>query len=93
MSFSLIKLNQLHVRLIHDPLIIQSKNFFILIVAKLKVKKLKRKTILEFKNGKKEVQEDDWKASVKAKQFTCLKLGEVRPFSRFFQVVLRIVLQ
>ena len=29
----------------------------------------KRKTILEFKNGKKEVKEDDWKASVKAKQF------------------------
>ena len=30
---------------------------------------LKRKTILEFKNGKKEVKEDDWKASVKTKQF------------------------
>ena len=29
----------------------------------------KRKTILEFKNGKKEVKEDDWKASVKTKQF------------------------
>ena len=29
----------------------------------------KRKTILEFKNGKKEVKEDDWKVSVKAKQF------------------------
>ena len=29
----------------------------------------KRKTILEFKNGKKEVKEDDWKASVKSKQF------------------------
>ena len=29
----------------------------------------KRKTILEFKDGKKEVKEDDWKASVKAKQF------------------------
>ena len=29
----------------------------------------KRKTILEFKNGKKEVKEDDWKASVKNKQF------------------------
>ena len=28
----------------------------------------KRKTILEFKNGKKEVKEDDWKASVKTKQ-------------------------
>ena len=29
----------------------------------------KRKTILEFKDGKKEVKEDDWKASVKSKQF------------------------
>ena len=29
----------------------------------------KRKTILEFKHGKKEVKEDDWKASVKTKQF------------------------
>ena len=29
----------------------------------------KRKTILEFKDGKKEVKEDDWKASVKTKQF------------------------
>ena len=29
----------------------------------------KRKTILEFKNGKQEVKEDDWKASVKTKQF------------------------
>ena len=29
----------------------------------------KRKTILEFKNGKKEVKEDDWKASIKTKQF------------------------
>ena len=29
----------------------------------------KRKTILEFKNGKKEIKEDDWKASLKTKQF------------------------
>ena len=36
-SFSLMKSNQLHPRLIHDPLIVQSKNFFILVVAELKV--------------------------------------------------------
>ena len=29
----------------------------------------RRKTILEFKNGKKEVKEDDWKVSLKTKQF------------------------
>ena len=29
----------------------------------------RRKTILEFKNGKKEVKEDDWKVGLKAKQF------------------------
>ena len=51
----------------------------------------KRKTILEFKNGKKEVKEDDWKASVKLSSFTRHKLGEVGQFSRFFQVALRIV--
>ena len=32
-----MKSNQLHLRLIHDPLILQSENFFILVVAKLKV--------------------------------------------------------
>ena len=56
----------------------------------------KRKTILEFKNGKKEVREDDWKASVKTKQFHCVtrhKLGEVGQFSRFFQVALRMAPQ
>ena len=49
----------------------------------------KRKTILEFKNGRKEVKEDDWKAS----SFTCHKLGQVGQFSRFFQVALRIAPQ
>ena len=38
----------------------------------------KRKTILEFKDGKKEVKEDDWKASVKTKQFHSPKAWRVR---------------
>ena len=44
----------------------------------------KRKTILEFKDGKKEVKEDDWKASVKTKQYHS-PIGEVEQLSRFFQ--------
>ena len=35
----------------------------------------KRKTILDFIHGKKEVKEDDWKASVKTKQFHSPKAG------------------